>query len=641
MAVLRPKVAIKVAEQADKTFTNFSEKKSGNKSHYAVSALLSGKGTGKSAFLDRHTALIREYCKNEKLKTLLDAKNNPLILNSTFNSETPYNFEKEATHSGEVCIARRLVYTYTRVPWKYILSLTASKKDLDEVLELIVEHHKRVNMMSASDEIVVILNVDELNIVQRELDKTTGDKQVREIAVAMRALSASGILGSTVISLLAGTARAGFVGAIAGSGIEYISPNLPLLNNAEIMQLMKECKVNEKYLSDPNFLHLLVETGGVPRVVRKVIEVLTMEYSEDRVEEARKYALAYLKEGGESLSLAEVEVLLQYILLNRPAPDLLNRSLVPGSSITFEKLLMEGVIFIDEGKAEDDKLTMPMLRLQSICQDFSLQTGTINRILFHHRIKSWEGWEMTCALFHSYKMQYLASTGSNVSMREFYNGVAMSSKVSDITIAIDKNTDYELDGSFTDKNTYQFPGPNKNENNKVVSKLLQGKVVLNGKRAPAGDCIMANPIVTTVSNTDIMCVRALCLSYTSGDLKLDQNKIISDHNKAQAAFKTHSTLFSSTAPEIITVHISNRELHENVELPENAIVVSRKDHRKFFGPTLQRGFLSPDFGGPVRSVGKPRYFTSDAMQQSPKSFGTFQLARKELRWLRPFLKTFL
>jgi hypothetical protein len=83
-----------------------------------------------------------------------------------------------------------------------------------------------------------------------------------------------------------------------------------------------------------------------------------------------------------------------------------------------------------------------------------------------------------------------------------------------------------------------------------------------------------------------------------------------DHTKARDTFAQYPQLFAKVgATEVVTVHVSNRELREDTKaLRDGCIVISRDEIPKFFGPTFQRGLLSPTYAAAARSAGSPRAY---------------------------------
>lgn len=590
-------VATAVAQLADKTFANFAQHKvEPNKTHYTMGALLSGMGTGKSAFLDHHVSLLCENCKNEALQELLTPNRRPLVLNLTLNSSTGYTAAEGAADSGSISIARRLVYAYTREDWDVI---QAAKVDgifsPRAVLDLIAHHHRTVCAMPDDQPMVVVVNVDEVNQVHTQLQKTAADLRVREMVVALRQLSMHGTtgargVGSAVMCLLAGTGSVDFRDAMKGSGVEYVTHRLPLLNNAEVLSLMKECGVSDAYLSNPSFLQLLEDTGGVPRVLRKVVEGLTPQFAESSITQARRNAVEYVVGSNTNLNLQERAALVPYVVLGATAPPM-TTPLVPQSPAnrTFEDLSMNGAIFEEGGK-----LLMPVLLLEALFPTKgTTDPAFVARLIHWYHQRSWDGFEMFCALFHAAKMQHLREQPQQeVSLEKFYDGALMPPSVASLTIKLEKGAAYEVVGNPSDTKTYQFPGRDDTRNKASVARLIEGAILLNGKRAPAGDCLLTNPLGADKPG---VLVRSLCVSHTVGDLKLDEKKILDDHNKAKEAFKEHSDLFAEWGgAEVVTVHLSNRELNEDAKTPrDGCVVIGRDQVRSFFGPTFHRGLLSP------------------------------------------------
>jgi len=217
-----------IAKLADEKFTHFAfgDQSSDN---FIIPALLSGLGTGKSSMLDRHLEALCEYCTNTGLKALLDRA--PLVLSISLNSKMSFSPD-EQNDPPELILARRILAAYCDIDFdsRTIPRLPSVSGVLSEILELIAKHHKAEHRLNATDQIAIIINVDELNFISSVMDdkadvlqtsnaESASEIMVRGIVKAIRQLSMKGVNGSPVIPLIAGTAHLNFRRSLEGSGI--------------------------------------------------------------------------------------------------------------------------------------------------------------------------------------------------------------------------------------------------------------------------------------------------------------------------------------------------------------------------------------------------------------------------------------
>jgi hypothetical protein len=458
-------------------------------------------------------------------------------------------------------------------------------------VKLISRHHKRTHGLDESAQIAILINVDELNQISSEpLKADTSSHQIlRRITYALRTLSMTGIDGiSPVFPLLAGTAHKHFIESISGSGISFVDASMPALSSDQVLEALRGCGVPEEYFSNPDFLRLLDESGGIPRVIRIILNELTVEYNPSCIEEGRKKALVYLKTRLSFNNEAITELLAAVVL--GEGCDLL--SPIPGSKLTFVELQEIGVVFM-KPFGEVYQVTMPLLSLRALCHrhrkhhpDAQIVLTMLNTL----KNTDWVKFEHFCAHFSAYKMKYLALSGPpRVTMGDFY-GVDMAPEVAELQIELSAGKQYgtEVMTARVDRKSF----PMKNETSLAKDKLsadtsfeslLSGKVIVNLKGAPV-DCMMVDPL----SSGDML-VRAICISHTTDDLTLTQKKLDSDHTKALNAVKG-SVLLNKAM--FVTVHISNRKFHKNLVHNKDSVVIGQDNLCDFFGPVLSRGMWS-------------------------------------------------
>lgn len=177
-------MAQKVADIASENFSLFSSGKA-DRENIKVPVLLSGKGTGKSSFLHQHVEQLRKYTKDAQLLSLLTC---PLILNISFDSRMYFDPFKERDISTDALLAPRVICSYLHecVDWLYIKTLDCSKTDLGEVLELILDHHRRVNNLNDDHKVAIVLNVDELNQLHGNVAKIEDVPHIRDSGSLIR-----------------------------------------------------------------------------------------------------------------------------------------------------------------------------------------------------------------------------------------------------------------------------------------------------------------------------------------------------------------------------------------------------------------------------------------------------------------------
>jgi hypothetical protein len=547
--------------------------------------------------LDRHLESLREKCRNKDMLELLVDDRKPLVLSVTFNSE--FTFEsRERDDPPELMVARRLLASYFKIDWlihKYSLLSSSGPGVLIKTLKVIARHHKRTHGLNESTQIAILINVDELNQISKILDidvdsssHSLSQQIVREIVNALRGLCMSGIDGpSPVFPLLAGTAYKHFVDSLSGSGIAFMHQSMPILSSDQVLEALRGCGVPEEYLRNRDFLRLLDESGGVPRVIRMILEKLTLEYDPSRIEDGRNNAFQYLKERY-FLKEEDIVGLLPSVVLGK-ACDL--SSAIPGSKLIYEDLQRNGVVWM-KPFGNMYQATMPLLSLRAFCEKNS-DHPDVRRVMELLNLldnTSWSEFEHLCARFSGYKMSHLALLGyPGVTMRHFY-GVDMAPDVAKLVIELSSSKEYEAEvlkaidkrQSFPMKKETSSPKAKINANASLES-LLSGKVIVNLKGAPV-DCVMVDPL-----QSGGMLVRALCISHTTDDLMLNQKKLDQDHTNAMNAVRGSALL---SKEKCITVHLSNRKLHKNLLPTKDSIVIGQDNLCAFFGPVLSRGMWS-------------------------------------------------
>ena len=591
----------KMAETANARHAHF---KNGTnlKEHFVVPALLCGMGTGKSTMLESHLNVLRERCSDPDLIKLLN--NHPLVLNVTYNSSMTFTLE-ESTEPIGMCLARRMISSYFGIPWDYASTLKLGDKHgvVTRTLNLLVAHHKQQHELDDFAHIAVILNVDEVNTIAQTLQyqEKGNDKSVElvgEVLKIVRDLSMDGVANrSPVIPLVAGTAQQLVVDAAKGSGVRSLVHNLPVLSNTDIHKALRLCKVDEQYFNNPDFIRLLDDTGGVPRLIRFVLEALTVQYDASRIPIARASAELYIQAKMLSIPLHTVHVLLADVLMGQSVS--INSPLSHDPVITYDGLQRQGSVWMNavEGNASAYRVIVPMMALKSICLQHSLRdvgVGRVSHMLNLLERTDWDHFEELVAHYHSFIGRTLARNRSSVSLGEIYKGVAMHPDVAAIELLLNAGKDYETLSRRSGKNEHRFPLTESNRNSKeavrVTSQLLNGKVVVNN-RGTAVDVMQVDPLTAGG-----ILVRAICVKHTEGVTKLKAKEVGEDSVKAVEAVMNCEQLVAvseTKKPNCVVIHISNRHVDKNVDLtPLNAIVVARHNLEAFFGPVLSRGMMS-------------------------------------------------
>lgn len=431
-----------------------------------------------------------------------------------------------------------------------------------------------MNNVEKNETVVVFINVDGINQLQdNRTDAVRAEYQVSEAIAALRSVMMS--LDAPVVCLVAGATRR-VLKAFSRSGVELEHFELPQLSGSDIATLMQNCHVDQRYLSNPAFQQLLDDTGGVPGILRKVVEGLTFEYSRSSIETARKEARAYLTELRE-LSTDTKLLLLPYVLFGL--------ELYFGGVL--DDLLKDGIIFRDENY----RVSMPMLLFSAMCEDAQCNAEStvtfeeVSALLHDHRTKDWEHWERFCVRYHSLKLKYYASRSIErvTTLKEFYEGVPMSAALQYVQIGFEKSA------TFPSRRTVH----------------VGSDAFYNGRG------VQADGSIANTKSKDFLC---LCISQTLNSAGLTRDKIESDRKKAIESFA------SIKGAKVITVHISNAPLAEGVNAEQkNSIIISKEHLYSFFGPTMSRGLYSGLAAQRKRSRSSDGNAQSVAIAQQPLS----------------------
>lgn len=606
----------KIAEAADERHSHF---KTGNlvKEHFPVPAVLCGAGMGKSTVAGRHCSILRARCKDPDLKLLLET--HPLIINITFNSVMSYEPD-EAALSPAVCLARRMLASYLRIPWAHASRLMLDSSDprlVWSTLRLLVAHHKAQRGVDAAAQIVVILSVDEINSIPDVLCLGSPDRRDEAVRImgllakCLRGLSLEGVANNCpVIPLVAGTAQEQFRAATMGSGVLPLVQSLSVLSVDDVYAALRSCGVNEQYLQDPDLIRLLDETGGVPRLVRYVLEGLTEQYDHSRIPIARMKVEEYIKVKTPFIPLAAVHALLPMVLMGKAVSAASTLS-----ATSLDDLQRLGSVWLNQvpGTADDYHVIIPLMSLRRVCMqhETDAEVGRVMYMIDLLRGKSWEDFEEFLGCYHAFLSRTLARTRRSVTLGQLYKGVEMDSGIAAIKLELSGDKDYTTMNRLAGTSEHRFPlSKGLRSNTKateqaalVASKLLQGAVVLNSAGAPV-DVLQTDPLV----NDDGILVRAVCVMHTIEHTVLSVKKVLADRKKAIEAVQDCKQLCAlceeGESPKCVTIHITNAVVHKDLQpakrdaestkvvadegLPREAIVIGQHNMEAFFGPVLSR-----------------------------------------------------
>jgi hypothetical protein len=596
--------ANEIAKEHEKMFLKF-EKGSMVKEDFDVTAVMCGMGTGKSTLLQRHLQSMRDNVKHPSLLELLQVASCPLVLNITFNSPMSFLLS-EASEDPIACLARRLISSYFRIEWSIAsrLPLGVGLDGLRSVLQMIVAHHKQNNSIDASARVAIIINVDELNSIlprRSEDGMNTAATTIRECVRALRCFSMTGVANRCpVFVLYAGTARLEFIEALMGSGVTPSLKTLSVLSPDEVTDLLQYCGVDTRYFSDPDFVRLLEESGGIPRLVRYILESLTVEYDPSRIAIAKMNVETYLLSKKGQLPLPVLLGLLEKSLLGH----LLSIScvVVGSSDTTFDELQRKGVMWLKQEKNGEFSVHVPMLLLRMFLHQH-LDNATVQQVTtminFMDDIES-SKFELFTAHFRAYKMNTLAQKFGSISLHAFYGGVEMDATVANMQIQLDPCKKYVAPLNHRVGNRFPLAEGvcNKEEGKAVAERavmdLLEGRVLVNSKGASV-DSVSLDPREDGDGYDGYVIQGGCCdKQHTIDSKKLELTEILEDHNKAKNAIEKCEQLKHLTVA-CITVHISNREVSSKVtakSIPKSAIVIAKHNMQSYFGSMLARKLLS-------------------------------------------------
>jgi hypothetical protein len=591
--------ANEIAKEHEKMFLNF-ESRSEVKEDFNVTAVMCGMGTGKSTLLQRHLQSMRDNVKHPSLLELLQVASCPLVLNITFNSSMSF-LSSEASEDPIDCLARRLISSYFRIEWPIAsrLPLGLGLEGLRSVLQMIVAHHKQNNSIDASTRVAIIINVDELNNI---LISPTKDGMIRaattiqECAKALRSLSMTGVANRCpVFALFAGTARLEFIEAMKGSGINLSLSTLSVLSPDEVTDLLQYCGVDTRYFSDPDFVRLLEESGGIPRLVRYILESLTVEYDHSRIAVAKRNVMNYLDTKNIELSLPVVLGLLETSLLGHP---ILGSIDVVGSTDTkFDFLQRYGMAWLKQEKDGSFRVHVPMMLLRMYLhwhRDNTTVQQVTTMINFMDAIES-NKFELFTAHFRAYKMNMMAQHVSSISLHAFYGGVEMDATVANMQIQLDACKKYvaplmhRVGNRFPPAKGVSETKKGKAVADRAVMDLLEGHVLVNSKGAAVDSMSL-----DLRADRDGYILQGCCDKHTIDSKKLELEEILKDHDKAKHAIENCQQL-KHLDVACITVHISNREISWKVTAdttPKGAIIIGKHNMQSYFGPVLTRKLWS-------------------------------------------------
>ena len=606
------KISKQVSETAQEMFEYFT-KNIKVKECFPASVLVSGLGTGKSTFLDQHLNILRENCTNPKLLTLLNDDHYPLVLNVTFNNDTSFTSSEQG--DGNICLSRRLLQGYFNIPWSKALELTVPT---GLALDTILYHHKKMYNISPTDQVAIIINIDELNNLldkRQNEDKIMRNRVAQQVVETVHMLQYDGIRNSPLLSLFTSTTSECF----RGLRMHCIVSTLPLLTYDQVLCALRLCNVPEDYFKNPEFLQLLTECGGVPRLVRKVLERVSMKYNPDCIASARYHVLDYLSSSmAYSQELKVVHMLLDNLVLGTPILMLqipISVSSTTGKMITYEHLQRYGSVWMNPIPNTYDsryQVVIPLLAVPLLCNnhrnDPIVQKVTAMLKYFNSLDCTGMSFEEFCVQYHAFKMNSLAHQPQYehkavITLGEFYGNIEMNKKLTQLQFKLSKTAQYNvhkarnifpigISGIERDSSI-----PSQEGTNCLTIKAIpsNGVIYLNINSNSGSDdatidinAIMRCPL--TEKSSQINLIRTLfCTTATSTETLLTEKMVKRDRNKAITAVKTCPHYITD---KIITVHITNSTVSPGLNRRNaSSIIIGADNLNKFFGPVLGPAIL--------------------------------------------------
>jgi len=284
-----------------------------------------------------------------------------------------------------------------------------------------------------------------------------------------------------LIPIVAVTSFNEIMNSLKFSSTEIFEGRMPLLSFQQSLDLFRQCGVSDEYFANLDFLQLMSDAGGIPRVLQRIFTRLEFTFSSDSIVAARRCAEAYL---GAFLSRLKSEELVGIIR------DVLLGNFV--NQIAYSDYQSSGVVWLTKADSafEIYFVEMPFIALYMTCQKLVSNRLHPVKFLTHalellemSTIRKWEDFEKFVTFYHVFKTEYGYYDANGVTTLSSFYGLSPG-RADDLTIKHNKLRAYGVKTAL-----YRFLNSRTSKNelhNEYVDEVISGKAILNTEGARVG-----------------------------------------------------------------------------------------------------------------------------------------------------------
>jgi hypothetical protein len=492
------------------------------KEYNKLPVCMDGIGVGKTTLLMNGLALLKNHCQHPELRELMQDESHPLVIHLTFNSTTTFDSLKE--RNPELALSRRVLKVRLGLDWECVPPL-GDPLTFKDCLNAIIEYHKSACGMEADQKLFVYLGIDEVNKLVIDDDITFLKGIVRVVKQLFL------IRNGFIATLLCGTHIAAMKESLFYSRLHPLQLQMTKLPQSSIETILRnDAKLSQQYLDNPAFQRLLRDLGPVMRAIGIAISELDFEYDPSSIDLAFAAASRYLETSVQALTPEERYVLFAHVLTGQRilGGDLL----VPGSSMTWDKLQNSGMVLLVPGEelvlGDLSQVFMPKLLLESSFKTSSKRSENLvasaSRLFGFIDSHGPDSFEKFVAHFFGMKKMHCK-------LRNLFSGALLGDEVEREDL---QQTPLAKDARNYDDGVMMLVGnryPETAEDEAVVNHLRNGGVVLNSKGA-AIDALACGKVRSPSSVLQEVVI-AFAIKHTIvGGTQLTRDDISADYDKA-------------------------------------------------------------------------------------------------------------
>jgi hypothetical protein len=201
-----------------------------------------------------------------------------------------------------------------------------------------------------------------------------------------------------LIPIVAATSFNEIVNSLIGSGVEILQGRMPLLSFQQSLDLFRQYGVSDEYFANFDFLQLMSDAGGNPRVLQRIFASLDFTFSSASIVAARTCAQDYLRNGLYTLRSNELFGIFRDVLVGNLVDQ-----------IAYSNYQSSGAVWLTkaDGLIDTYFVEMPFIALHMTCQRLVSTCSHPRRffsraleLLEMSTIRKWEDFEKFVTFYH-------------------------------------------------------------------------------------------------------------------------------------------------------------------------------------------------------------------------------------------------